>query len=652
MLLLPLDGILAQEKFKRLFNLELQKDANVAYKLQASNVASSFRRHPRSGIENSQFIELGLGDFSVKSAREEIDKHVLVVSPSQNRWSKILPIKLNVFSWCMMLERLPTRWWNIHILISDDPPSWDSWLNGMNLSSMQRRILEATFISMWWHIRKFRNLTLFSSKKPRKDRIFDDIVSHTYFWLSNSVGRPAATSRGGGSGRRAGRGGGKTRARYGDQGNGRVNGQSSQVAQVGDQGRGLGNGRNQNGDAINDNIWGDVRNVIENNDRRGCTYKEFLACNPKEYDGKGGVVVYTRWIKKMESIQDMSGCGDNQQVKYTIGSSVGKALTWVGHAAYTDRFHELARLVPHLVTPKNRMIERYVYGLAPQILGMRGNSGEPSKDRNERYDNKRTRTGNDFATTKNHVRRAYTGMVPKCTSCNFHRPPKIPCRTCFNCNCPRNFAKDYREVPRNVNPINARNPTARAYYECGSTDHIKTTCPRLGAKEARKDQNIVTSTFTLNNHYAKTLFDSGADYSFVTTTFIPLLGIEPSDLGFSYEIEIASGQLVEIDKVELICHEKVVRIPLPDDKVLRVIRERLKEKMRHIRSAKAKEQKQEDIVVVRDYPKIILNDLSGFPPNQEIKFHIALVPGAIPVAKSPYRLAPSEMELSSQLKEL
>ncbi|GJS49298.1 putative reverse transcriptase domain-containing protein [Tanacetum coccineum] len=51
----------------------------------------------------------------------------------------------------------------------------------------------------------------------------------------------------------------------------------------------------------------------------------------------------------------------------------------------------------------------------------------------------------------------------------------------------------------------------------------------LGAEEARQDPNIVTG--------------------FVSTTFIPLLDIEPSDLGFSYEIEIASGQLVEIDKV-------------------------------------------------------------------------------------------------------
>ncbi|GJU64626.1 hypothetical protein Tco_1246461 [Tanacetum coccineum] len=70
----------------------------------------------------------------------------------------------------------------------------------------------------------------------------------------------------------------------------------------------------------------------------------------------------------------------------------------------------------------------------------------------------------------------------------------------------------------------------------------------LGAEEARLDPNIMTGTFILNNHYATTLFDSGGDYNFVSTTIIPMLDIKPSDLGFSYEIEIASGQLVEIDK--------------------------------------------------------------------------------------------------------
>ncbi|GJT06206.1 hypothetical protein Tco_0840668 [Tanacetum coccineum] len=107
------------------------------------------------------------------------------------------------------------------------------------------------------------------------------------------------------------------------------------IAQVGNQGNNQGNNKNQNVDAVNEYIQGDVRNVIVNNDRRGCTYKEFLAGNPKEYDGKGGAIVYTRWIEKIESVQDMSGCGDDQKVKYTAGSFVRKALTWWNSQTHT-----------------------------------------------------------------------------------------------------------------------------------------------------------------------------------------------------------------------------------------------------------------------------------------------------------------------------
>nr|GEX73623.1 hypothetical protein [Tanacetum cinerariifolium] len=165
-------------------------------------------------------------------------------------------------------------------------------------------------------------------------------------------------------------------------------------------------------------------------------------------------------------------------------------------------------------------------GSIKKIPEKRGNKGEPSKDRNVRDDNKRIRTGNAFATTTN----SNMGGV----------------------------------VPRNVNPINARNLTVRTCYECGSTDYIKAACPRnqgnlargrvfmLGAKEARQDPNIVTGTFTLNDHYATTFFDS-------------------------------------------------VRIPLLVGKVLRVLGEKPKENVRHLMSAKAKEKKQEEIVVVKDF---------------------------------------------------
>nr|GEV34100.1 reverse transcriptase domain-containing protein [Tanacetum cinerariifolium] len=291
-----------------------------------------------------------------------------------------------------------------------------------------------------------------------------------------------------------------------------------------------------------------------------------------------------------------------------LGANENHAMVGAGHVAYTDKFHELARLVPHLLTPKSRMIERYVYVFTPQIYGMvvatepkiiqkavqisgaltdevvrnvsirkvkkRGNVGEPNKDTNGMDDNKRTRTGNVFATT--------------------------------------------------VNPIGREN----------------------------------TGTFTLNNHFATTLFDSGADYSFVSTTFIPLLGIEPNDLGFRYVNEIASGKLVEIDKVIKGCKLEIEGhvfdidlIPFGHGSfdVLRVLGERPKEKARFLMVAKVGDKKQGKIVVVRDFPKIFQDDLFGLPPIREIK----LIPRAMPVAKSPYRLSPSELEeLPGELKEL
>nr|GEY94670.1 putative reverse transcriptase domain-containing protein [Tanacetum cinerariifolium] len=96
-----------------------------------------------------------------------------------------------------------------------------------------------------------------------------------------------------------------------------------------------------------------------------------------------------------------------------------------------------------------------------------------------------------------------------------------------------------------------------------------------------------------------------------------------------------------------------VRIPLLDGKMLKVLGERPEEKVRQLMSAKAKKNKQEEMVVVSDFPKVFLDDLSGLLPIREIKFQIEIILGAMLVVKSPYRLAPFEMEeLSGQPKEL
>ncbi|GKA59436.1 hypothetical protein Tco_0758749 [Tanacetum coccineum] len=225
-------------------------------------------------------------------------------------------------------------------------------------------------------------------------------------------------------------------------------------------------------------------------------------------------------------------CPINEMQKLEI-EFWNQAMVGASHAAYTDRFHELARLVPHLVTPENKRIERYIYGLAPLIRGMvaateptiiqkamqkagtltdeairngslkknpekRGNSGEPSRDRNVKDDNKRTRTGNAFATTANPVRREYTGAAPKCANCNLHHSPESPCRACFNRNRLGHLAKDCRVVPRMVNLVNARNPIAAhgACFECGGTNHFKAACPRLNQAQ-RPGETVQTKLWLI-----------------------------------------------------------------------------------------------------------------------------------------------------------
>ncbi|GKC53715.1 reverse transcriptase domain-containing protein, partial [Tanacetum coccineum] len=214
---------------------------------------------------------------------------------------------------------------------------------------------------------------------------------------TQSAGRPIAELQEGGTGERVGRGGrGRGPRRGNDERVDKLNGQ------VNDQGAGAngnikgvnggvsnqGNIGSQNGNVVNENIQENIRNVLVNSNRVGCSYKEFLACNPKEYDDKGGVVVLTRWIEKMESIRKLSQevavsmswndlkfmmieefCPSHEMKKLET-ELWNHVMVKAGHAAYTDRFHELARLVPHLVTLESRKIKRYMYGLAPQIRGM------------------------------------------------------------------------------------------------------------------------------------------------------------------------------------------------------------------------------------------------------------------------------------------
>ncbi|GJR42680.1 putative reverse transcriptase domain-containing protein [Tanacetum coccineum] len=68
---------------------------------------------------------------------------------------------------------------------------------------------------------------------------------------------------------------------------------------------------------------------------------------------------------------------------------------------------------------------------------------------------------------------------------------------------------------------------------------------------------------------------------------------------------------------------------------------------------KLEKKRLKDVPIVQDFPKVFPEDFPGLPLTRQVEFQIDLIPGVAPVARAPYRLAPSEMkELSEKLKEL
>ncbi|GJW55141.1 hypothetical protein Tco_0099226 [Tanacetum coccineum] len=255
---------------------------------------------------------------------------------------------------------------------------------------------------------------------------------------TRSAGRPATESLGGGTGVRVGRGGRGRRLREGnDKRVDDLNGQGN------DQDLGANRGvEGVNGMLVNQELWGNldwllwfneniqenIRNVLVNGNRVGCSYKEFLACNPKEYDGKGGDVVLTRWIEKMENVQDMSGCSVDHKVKYTAGSFVVmkckswklscRITPWPGLAmlriliGFMSWLATEAKTIQKVVQIFCALTDEADRNGSIKKVEKRGNMGEPSKDKNGRDDNKRTMIGNDFASTTNPIGRENTGIEP------------------------------------------------------------------------------------------------------------------------------------------------------------------------------------------------------------------------------------------------
>ncbi|GJV38036.1 putative reverse transcriptase domain-containing protein [Tanacetum coccineum] len=466
-----------------------------------------------------------------------------------------------------------------------------------------------------------------------------------------------------------------------------------------------------------------------------------------------GVVGLTRWIEKMESVFNISGCAVENQVKFATCTLLGAALTWWNGQirtlgpeayamtwevlkkkmtdkycpqgeikkleielwnlkvkgndvpAYTERFQELTLICTKFVANETEKVDKYLSGLPDNIYGnvkaakpkTLDETIELANDLMDRKlltyaerqsDNKRRA---DDSSRNNHghqqqpfkrqnvakvynmgtgERKPYGGSLPKCNKCHLHH--NGPCnQRCHKCNKIGHFARDCRNTGNanvaNTQKGNGATPKGNGCFECGASGHFRRDCPKLKNKDGGNG-NAQGWVYAVGNAEKRGNAPGNPDANVVTV-----------ELG-SFDVIIGMDWLRRYHVV-IVCDEKLVQVPYGNETltfcrngssngresrltVISCLKAQeymakgsaqvfLAQIFRQERGGQVERKQIEDVPIVRDFPEVFPEDLPGLPPARSVEFQIDLIPGAAPVARAPYRLAPSEMkELSEQLQEL
>nr|GEV17649.1 hypothetical protein [Tanacetum cinerariifolium] len=324
--------------------------------------------------------------------------------------------------------------------------------------------------------------------------------------------------------------------------------------------------------------------------KRG-NYKEFISCQPFYFNVTEGVVGLIPWFERTESVFSRSNCAEENKVVFATGTLTNDALSWwnayaqpirieqANRITWTElkslltnkRFQELAVLCPNMVPNNEKLIDVFIGGLPRSIEGnvtaskpqtleeainiaqrlmdqvTKHNSKQGTNDHKRKFEDKRNiSSNNNYRNNNQNIRNnrmndsrqqqnrrpetfksyaatptenhGYTGNRPLCQRCTLHHTG--PCTI-----------RHYRRKCSKTN-INAN---GRTYL--------------LRDKNAHQDPNVVTGTFLLNHRPTRTLFDSGADRSFVYISFASMLNIPSITLDTTYNIEMADGNLISTNTV-------------------------------------------------------------------------------------------------------